>query len=144
MGHYALAIHYEEMPHVKKWTYTQNKVSSLVNFPRVFRVRDSGYRPPRCEKEVILDSWRDMLKELEAGGYSVTRVSRATGVPRRTVQRWFNGDEEIPGYFLFSKVLYLYCYYKCKAPKNTSPAERDKNENKPHSTLFNKGGAKAS
>ena len=64
-------------------------------------------------KGVVINSWPSMLKELKEVGFSVSRVSHMTGIPSRTIRRWFNGEEkELPSPRLFSQVLCLYCRYK--------------------------------
>lgn len=59
---------------------------------------------------VVVNNWRDMINILKDEGYTVTKVSRVTGVPRRSVQRWFNGAYEFPNLKLFAGVLYIYCH----------------------------------
>jgi transcriptional regulator with XRE-family HTH domain len=85
-------------------------------------------KPNKAQGPVIVSSWRRMIQELEEEGFTITQVSDLTGVPRRTVQRWFNGTEEMPGYALFCKVLYLYCFYKMRErdKKNSYPKTGEK------------------
>lgn len=62
---------------------------------------------------IVVQSWRSMLEELIEAGCSITKVSYLTGISRRSIQRWFQSEEEIPSHYkLFTAVLALYCYYK--------------------------------
>ncbi len=62
---------------------------------------------------VTVGSWRSMIEELIAAGYTISKVASLTGVSRRVVQRWFNGTQEVPAqYKLFAGVLALYCFHK--------------------------------
>lgn len=105
-------VYYEEHSRVRKTEPKKKSVASLVNFPGVFCVREPNSDYYVTHQAIVISSWRVMIEELEKEGYSISQVSRVTGVSRRTVQRWFNGTEEIPGYLVFSKVLHLYCYSK--------------------------------
>jgi hypothetical protein len=105
--------------------YSSVRLSACLGFHPSKRIYDSVHISPRLVRVaepsvhygflpggVVLNSWRSMTDELLAAGYSITKISQLTGVPRRTVQRWFEG-EDIPNHpRLFSRVLNLYCYYK--------------------------------
>ena len=83
-----------------------------LNLVYVAEPTENYFTPP---KGVVIDGWRSMLEELKKAGFSVTKISKMTGIPTRTVRRWFYGEEkEIPHHRLFLRVLRLYCCYKNK------------------------------
>ncbi|MFI4955295.1 MAG: helix-turn-helix domain-containing protein [Gammaproteobacteria bacterium] len=78
-----------------------------------YQVAEPSGQYGQALQHVIVNNWRSMLEELVEAGYSITKVSDLTGISRRSVQRWFNGTEDMPAqHKLFAAVLALYCYYK--------------------------------
>lgn len=75
--------------------------------------KECKWRDPTGIKHGIkLPSWRHMINELIAAGYTPMKVAEMTGISQRTVQRWFYGRAELTHHKLFSQVLYLYCHHQ--------------------------------
>lgn len=67
---------------------------------------------------IVLEDWRDIVKELSLAGYNMTRIAAMTGISRRNIQRWFNDPEEIASPRMFSAILCLYCYFRMEISYN--------------------------
>lgn len=63
---------------------------------------------------VIFKDWNSIIDTLEEHGYTKEKVAKLTGISLRGAARWFKSDNEPPTYYLFSKILYIYCYLKNK------------------------------
>lgn len=92
-------------------------VSGTVKKFPLLRVCDISDENHFAQQRIELPNWRAMLTELLEAGYSITRIARLTGMQRRSVQRWFTSEQELPNRRLFAHILHLYCYYKYKEIK---------------------------
>ena len=85
-------------------TFTDAKNCGYENFIMRHKL------PP--EQPVVINSWSNMLSEIEAQGYSLSKVEEITGINQRKLRRLFSQDIELISYRIFTRILRLYCYVK--------------------------------
>ncbi len=98
-------------------TYIDHCMPTLKTGKRRKKIKEPLVRVPKLSASfpVVMKSWHEMLEAIMAEGYSLSAIARISGINRRSLQRWFNGEETLPDYTVFTCILYLYCYLQYNA-----------------------------
>jgi hypothetical protein len=98
-------------------TYIDHCIPKLKTGKRRKKTKTPLVMTPKLSSSfpVVMKSWHEMLKAIMEQGYSLSEIARISGINRRSLQRWFNGEETLPDYTVFTRILYLYCHLQYNA-----------------------------